>query len=195
MSHYFLGVIIPPDTPIEGVEAAITKLLARYDERVEIDPYKLRLSGAQVEEMASFYGFDPKDLAACGAHLEDWTSLEGGVDEEGLYMWTTYNPEARWDWYTIGGRWCGVICGALCTGEGKEPHSHLRHNVSRVRELSPEVQFFALCTPQGEWYERGRMGWFGMVANEMEEKRWRAVRSEVLSSYPEHLIVGVDCHI
>jgi len=28
---------------------------------------------------------------------------------------------------------------------------------------------FAVVTPDGQWHEKGRMGWFGLVANEKEK--------------------------
>lgn len=31
------------------------------------------------------------------------------VDDGGLYEWSTYNPKSKWDWWEIGGRWCGFF--------------------------------------------------------------------------------------
>lgn len=203
MSHFFLGVILPLNTPMTQVRSTVERLIAPYDERIEVDPYKQKLPADHVEGMARHYGCDPNDPHTCVPHLEDWTGQPGGVDEEGLFVWSRYNPRSRWDWFEIGGRWCGEICSVECGEEpavtpgtlGAGDGSHLEHNVIRVRKLDPSVGFFALCTPEGEWYERGRMGWFGMVAEEKPGKDWQAIRSEVLSAYPEHSIVGVDCHI
>lgn len=182
------------------VRSAIEELITPYDERIEVEPYRQRLPNGHVEAMMKHYGCNPEDLSTCVPHLRDWTGMPSGVDDEGLFVWSRYNPRSRWDWFEIGGRWCGVSRGVECkeestSGSGGTGDPHLSHNVLRVRELDPSVEFFALCTPDGEWYERGRMGWFAMVAEEKSEKEWQAIRSEALSAYPEHLIVGVDCHI
>lgn len=31
------------------------------------------------------------------------------VDEVGLFRWSTYNPDSKWDWYSLGGRWRGFF--------------------------------------------------------------------------------------
>jgi uncharacterized short protein YbdD (DUF466 family) len=31
------------------------------------------------------------------------------VDETGLYHMSTYNPDSKWDWYVVGGRWRGFF--------------------------------------------------------------------------------------
>jgi hypothetical protein len=42
--------------------------------------------------------------------LEGWSGGEYRQDENGdLIRYTTYNPDSRWDWYEIGGRWSGYF--------------------------------------------------------------------------------------
>ena len=43
---------------------------------------------------------------------------EDMIDENGN-IYSTYNPNSKWDWYTIGGRWTG----GLVTKEGRETNS------------------------------------------------------------------------
>lgn len=48
----------------------------------------------------------------------------------------------------------------------------------------------------GQWYERGRMGWFGVVFDEKDEDEWqRQFDALVESLSPETRITMVDCHI
>jgi hypothetical protein len=55
----------------------------------------------------------------------------------------------------------------------------------------------AFVTPDGEWYERGRMGMFGMSHGDIDpedwDKQWRAAVEKF--SDGQHVAVSVDCHI
>lgn len=48
----------------------------------------------------------------------------------------------------------------------------------------------------GEWFERGRMGWWGMSSGDMPEAEWHAwIAQQVDGLDPDTLITIVDCHI
>ena len=48
----------------------------------------------------------------------------------------------------------------------------------------------------GIWYERGDMGWFGMVSNEKDQGAWEEEFGKLLDSLPDDtLLTVVDCHI
>lgn len=48
----------------------------------------------------------------------------------------------------------------------------------------------------GKWYERGEMGWWGMVSNEMDQQEWNKQFSQLLDSISGHTLLSVyDCHI
>lgn len=48
----------------------------------------------------------------------------------------------------------------------------------------------------GEWYERGQMGWFGMVADEKDEGVWVEEFGKLIESLPDDTLLSVyDCHI
>lgn len=58
----------------------------------------------------------------------------------------------------------------------------------------------AFCTfavlRDGNWYERGRMGWWGVVFNEKDESEWvNQFETLVESLAPDTLISIYDCHI
>ena len=93
---------------------------------------------------------------------------------------TTYNPKSKWDWWVIGGRWHGYF-------DGKD--------VAWVRDTDPEQCPFAIVTPDGEWHEKGEMGWFGVVSEEKSGEEWRATRDAIYAECLHHVVVGVDCHI
>ena len=48
----------------------------------------------------------------------------------------------------------------------------------------------------GEWYERGTMGWFGISTNEQDESTWNKFVNKTLDELPDNTrITLVDCHI
>jgi hypothetical protein len=48
----------------------------------------------------------------------------------------------------------------------------------------------------GEWYERGKMGWWGMISDEKHLGEWNQKVSELLqASDPDMIVSIVDCHI
>lgn len=54
---------------------------------------------------------------------------------------------------------------------------------------------FALLV-DGEWYEKGRMGWFGMAHNEQDESVWGKAFAEKLDSLDDDVYLAiVDVHI
>lgn len=151
----------------------------------------------------------------------DWNSNSWCINHisEKWEKYSTYNPNSKWDWYQEGGRWEGAIktkngefvnSGLLkdidwsdfkpedYTGETKksvfgEEYRPLKEDVTwhYTRSSVP----FCLVV-DGEWIEKGQMGWFGMSSNDKEEHTWVDEFFSVLDKLPEnsefHLI---DFHI
>jgi len=90
------------------------------------------------------------------------------------------NPNAKWDWYSIGGRWNNLFGGKnTCT-------------VAELLDLS--VSTFAVLLPGGAWVSRGDMGWWGSVSN--EDTKWEENYKKLMSSLlPTLYVTLVDCHI
>lgn len=111
---------------------------------------------------------------------------EDMIDEDGN-LYSTYNPESKWDWYEIGGRWDG----GLVTKTRKEVNEA---HVADIDWDKTEIPF-AFVTPDGEWHERGQMGWCGIVSNAQETDNWEKEFKEALENYADCDVVLVDCHI
>lgn len=48
----------------------------------------------------------------------------------------------------------------------------------------------------GKWYERGEMGWWGVVSDEKDRNEWNKQFAELLDSIPDTTLLSVyDCHI
>lgn len=48
----------------------------------------------------------------------------------------------------------------------------------------------------GKWYERGEMGWWGVVSNEKDKDQWMDEVHKMMASLPDKTLVSLfDCHI
>ena len=206
MSHFVVMVI--------GND--VEEQLARYDESIEVEKYSQGLvSNKEKDRMMSFYKKkgEFKDFDDCYAQFgEDWNNNRWVKNENGEYeRFTTYNPDSKWDWYQIGGRWTGM----LRLKDGAEPIRPLnfgwmwnenekdemrKKNIADVaykRDIAnlSEIVPFAIVK-DGEWYERGKMGWFGVAINEMDKLDWEEQVKLIVDSVADNeLITMVDCHI
>ncbi len=98
MSHYIVAVFHRKDQDVG-------ELLAPYDENAPVEPY-LRFSRQEAIDFAR----------------QNYNNTEGKTDEECWQMvaesyqtdshgniYSTYNPNAKWDWWSEGGRWGGML--------------------------------------------------------------------------------------
>lgn len=121
MSH-FCVVVIGPDH--EGQ-------LAAFDENAECPPYRSRVTKVKLSEMVKYFkkiskeGSDalylPKDFhkvklseavldfPLMSTLWKEWSGAKLKKDSKGYYVMSTYNPQSKWDWYTVGGRWDGFF--------------------------------------------------------------------------------------
>ncbi len=147
-------------------------------------------------------------------HGEDWNSNRWRKDEDGVWAeYSEYNPDSKWDWWCQGGRFRGRLKlkepnedAPLYTGwqyddNDKKEYECLKKegycdqalagDVSNLDEFVP----FAIVK-DGEWYERGEMGWWCCVSNEKAEEDWDAEVKALLKNLPgDTLLTVIDCHI
>lgn len=140
-----------------------------------------------VSRQASVGGPRSSDGESEGAalyELQHGTRTDGGRSDEARGSNRVLEARliggARWDWYQPGGRWDGDA-----TADGR--------NFFQVSELRPDWSAFAIVTPNGEWHEKGKMGWWAIVTD--EKKNWPAEMYELASAFPEHNALYLDCHI
>jgi len=184
--HYATFVIIGKD---DDPEAAVASAMEPFDQDLEVEPYRRYLDTSDIQHMAEHYGLAPTDLLGLARKMQDWWGCEGGVDAHGLYAVTRYNPDGKFDWYEIGGRWDRYI-----------PGSH--RNVISARALLKSRRFrkclpYYLLTPDGRWFETGtgwRIGPAKTAADRRADRRWLALVRRVLKQYSDHNVVCVDIH-
>lgn len=74
-----------------------------------------------------------------------------------------------------------------------------KYLVSRVeyvqRARDSAISTFAVVR-DGKWYERGKMGWWGVVSDEKDDAEWSRQFAALLDELPDDTLLSVvDCHI
>lgn len=182
------------------------------------------------------------------------------LDADGNHV-TTWNEDAKWDWYSIGGRWAGFFQSKAGT-VGKQGHHRAKdfaiisgkevedlpesacdvievknidwesmdrhvkadrkayYNDEMKKEKESDRFIWASNRDEllkmsldeyvnqpvdhttfavlhdGKWYEKGSMGWWGMVSDEKDDSEWSKKFRELVDSLdPEAEVTIVDCHI
>lgn len=179
------------------------------------------------------------------------------------------NPNAKWDWWTIGGRWSNKLklkagghadsamkrnidiagmrdaagaaalarwerAAALTGGaaweawdlirdrtegidvaralynaqpavialraDNRDPFFNLDQFLAPKDRYVQEARDSAIATfavvRNGEWAEKGSMGWFGCASNEMPQSEWNKLFNDMLDGLPDDTrLTVVDCHI
>lgn len=125
----------------KGSGSDVDELLAPYDENLEVDPYIYKTKKELIEEVradaVAFMERPEKDRNEWGTKkyskiykkIKDGTvtdeelysvGIEGydsdELDEDGNVI-SHYNPNSKWDWYEIGGRWSGLL---ILKGKGRK---------------------------------------------------------------------------
>lgn len=278
MSHF--TVIVIGENPESQLEL--------FSENLEMEPYQKFLDSEDVKRMAEFYDVSSTDLNALAAHLEDWCGEAGGIEDGRLFYLSTYNPNSKWDWYQLGGRWTGYFKTKSSTvgvtgepglltadatqgyadqlykrdidvagmrdeaaaralarwdlansliGEARKDYINWEticakygENLDEARakyRAQPAVAKLiehdefkwthddVMCTREemeararasalssfavlmnGEWHEKGQMGWFACVTNALSEDQWNEEFSKLFDALPDDtLISAYDCHI
>lgn len=207
MSHYTALVFVRPDA--ENIEEEVSKLLAPFNENMEVPEYPHFLDEEDITRMRDFYQGEGKlskednSLESLLPLMGEWTGHPGGIEDGHLYYLTSYNPRSKWDWYVIGGRWDGALrndadC-EICKKDWRHLYDFhngrpdaLQNNMLPVHEIPEDFESFAVVTEHG-WHELGHMGWWAVVSDENEDwpKQFKWLKEE----HQDHMAVLVDLHI
>lgn len=140
MTHFVALVVAETEEEIEA-------LVAPYDEDLKVEPYFEHVDVERMVEYAKEKGVEftnPIDL------VEWWNETPGVTNEAGEigYM-STYNPNSKWDWYVVGGRWSGIAENDRCFAE-EVP------TIFEDKGYLPSV----IVDAEG-WHTTKDWGWFG----------------------------------
>ena len=96
----------------------IENILEQYDENLEVEPYEdvefdidemIKHYLNEFEEFGQELKDDIKFLEYLKDKMDEWNGCLGAIEDGILKAYTTYNPDGRWDWYEVGGRWAGFF--------------------------------------------------------------------------------------
>jgi hypothetical protein len=206
MTHFTLGIIVPHDVP--DVESFIARQMDPYYEHSEAEPYVCYSLEQATADIAStihrleliISRAEPHyDLTKCRENLEQLRTMTPEQKYQERIRFhedfnsrgepiSTYNPQSKWDWYVIGGRWDGWINDRDTSAESVLDNTAPTEDVI-ARDKIPH----AIITPDGEWHERGHMGWFAILVT--ENQNWDPEAKELLARYPGYRVVILDAHI
>lgn len=135
MSHFSVVVCIDDPAKLEAV-------LAPFDENLEVEPYRDYEDGKPGEHWAvkalrEHEGLNPDDATLTWAQVAEAHNRryggDGGEDlmlvsDDGrAYTMSTRSPDAKWDWWTIGGQWAGYfVCKDGARGRVLSPQRNHR---------------------------------------------------------------------
>ena len=97
MSHFTVGVIVRRPEDLEDA-------LAKYNEQDE--DYMVRETEWSKSEYIRSYKVNHPETALTDEAIWEAAVLEYGPNlSDDEYLYGLYNPDARWDWWVLGGRW------------------------------------------------------------------------------------------
>jgi hypothetical protein len=275
--------------------------LEKFAEDIQIEEYcKGEVSESNKKEMLEYYNSEGNNFNSfdqCYQQFgKDWNDNNYRKDENGIWQsYSTYNLDAKWDWFTLGGRWhnfyiilkpevvnyvnqcecknypdgrkranqalkkdidfdaiyqisfekatktyreikekCGGEIPELSItpdklNEGKyskltiEEYRELYNSQESVQLwkkaglLTPfgiqledvqctEEEFAHRCADgafstfayvrRGNWYEQGRMGWFGISTDNVSQESWNQQIKKMLQDVSGDTLISIyDCHI
>ena len=199
------------------------KVISEYDNELYTDGFYLLVVRDNEDKYVEWFKKNYKDFfdsfeTTYSELGDEWNGGEWKKDEDGVWhVYSTYNPESKWDWFSIGGRWDGSIkkkdgnftnCCQLKDidftpykeDDYEDATDWLGNPIKKLKEGNPyhytekDVPFCIVI--DGEWYERGEMGWFGCTSNEKEKDEWGKEFFNLLKDLPEDSeVTNVDFHI
>ena len=234
MSHFNVAVFSYHPEDVE-------ELLAPYDEQTEDEEYlEFEKAYESIEGIRAEYELSKQDGEGFDAFVYRWYGYiyNKELDAYGFYN----NPNTKWDWWEIGGRWHnelrlkqGERCDQaqvrdvdfsqnaaaaaaaqrfwevfvegqpLTEDENPEDFKSIFSKEYYIDQYGAKETYvkmksgfscWAFLTPDGEWRENGRMGWFGIGDDTKESRaRFSLELERMLKSSPDLWITIVDCHI
>lgn len=266
----------------------IEEQLAPYDENMKVPTYQTQVSPEELARMCEHYKIDATDDDAIIKNSVDWCGKKMNKRRNSVWEYPcTYNPQSKWDWYSVGGRWIGffklkpgakgelgdpgllveevtdttradvakkgdidieamrVLAGEKAAKDYDEFHAKVngrewpvwedivaKHKdgdgIEKARDeywnhpvivdikewafgdirvyrktrdefikasMDNALVTYALVK-DGKWYERGKMGWWGISFDEKDNDVWVREFNSLINSVPDDtLLTLVDCHI
>lgn len=131
--------------------------------------------------------------------------------EQAYALWDEYCSamralQAEWESYEKDGSFYGFIenhelkdkvRGPISTFSFRVGLEYTDTDIDKWVEQAPSLTSYAVVV-DGEWHEKGEMGWFGMSYNDKDQADWNTEFEKLLAAKaedPNAWITMVDCHI
>jgi len=155
---------------------------------------------ANIEYQLSFYReqpeYCPDEVLEWEPYDEEWQEDIEKEEQENPTpnrekrdgVWGSYvNPEAMFDWYSLGGRWSGLLHGKDILKKGDINLDEL--------DLIPYFIISDEFTDQ-HVFAKGTMGWFGMSSDDYEQEEWEDLFRHLWNQLDDDLwVIVLDFHI
>lgn len=229
--------------PTKSLYEYLSRVLARYDENREVQPYISKTKEQQIADERQRHadaaenlrkyrsGEPPYDRPILNPRHLEWIWTEAPalakLNDEELWdhllklgyeerdkngaIWSTYNPDSKWDWWVIGGRWedtyrnrqsetvANLLENFYNTRDGLQSGEEMNPHKGEPLAHGGDLPWYFphnLLTSDGAWHEIGATGWFGFRDDSMSELEWVTYAIEKLENEnPNNVVYYLDLHI
>jgi hypothetical protein len=175
MAHFTVCIVVKDDkSDIDTLTGKVASVLNEFSTELEVNPYRRYISGDDLAHMKSHYRAHTVDELVG----QTWHGGEPAqLDENGLYVPSTSNPNGHFDYANILGRVLPKDFGLAFLGEG----------CNRVCR--------AMVTLDGQWLDGP---WnFGEPTDpngKKESTEWHSKLASILEQHKHEAIFIADCH-
>lgn len=230
MSHFAVAVVMKDKNDLD-------KILEPYWEELEVEPYISKTKEEIIQEAKKwkdiFINKERTDFSE--EYMEKYINAKTDeelyqieidncyqYDENGNEL-STYNPNSKWDWYDIGGRFRNLLLTnkrnddtfennsftelfGCCKDTPKAPTGYKFVNGAKIKdidfnkmeEINNGIFYTWALVDENGWYEQGNMGWWALNdATDESTKKFSDMFQEYIKA-PQNqnkYLVIVDCHI
>lgn len=176
--HYSLAIIYNEE---KNYYLDIDDIMDLYRENKKVAPYRIYTRSEAIKKYRSYNFADSNK-----SDSEAWELMAEGypTDKDGN-IYSIWNPQGKWDYYDIGGRFENML--HLKNGE--------QANSARIKDIdfSKYDHFYtwAVITPNLFWHEKD---W---DATEEQERDWdeNYFKRFIENENPNYTLTIIDCHV
>jgi hypothetical protein len=166
----------------------------RLSSRILLNPNNMHFTVMVIGENAEqqLAPFQENNMGDCPKEfLEFQEDDDYDVDVETGKKGHWYNPNAKWDWYSLGGRWSGSIKlkeGASgVVGQSGTFGNEVGIDSAKAGDIEnlESLPSFAILK-DGVWIDQ----------DQMDDTKWKDQRNSILSSLSDDTLISIyDCHM
>lgn len=165
--------------------------LEKFADYFEVDAFKKYMDEDEIQDMADEYGIDARNVVELREKVKKWLDYEGFVENGRLGYFCNENPNAKFDWYTIGGRWKGYLKLGIKKVNKNDVADQARFNEINIDELTRDVPGFVL--KNGQWHE-DHLSLSELLEGKVSSE-WRSAYEKILKEMPgDTLVTVIDIH-